>query len=89
MEKNGFAEMSKNLARYRSENNFVGFKTMGDVPLVTGMLKLFAALSSTLLHNILMVQQNYFLYLAKFLNTSAKSFFPCISSKRYFNISLP
>jgi len=50
MEKNGFAEMSKNLARYRSENNFVGFKTMEDVPLVvkTGMLKLFAALSSTL-----------------------------------------
>jgi len=64
--KRSFAEVSKNLARYRSENK-----------LVARMLKLFAAMSHQCLrviHNF-----NYFnspkllsdLYLAKFLDTSA------------------
>jgi len=46
-EKNSFAEISKNLARYNSENNFIRLP------------KLFSDL-----------------YLAKFFNTLAKSFFP-------------
>jgi len=41
---NGFAEVSKNLARYRSENNFVWIiKIIRMLKLVARMLKLFAA----------------------------------------------
>jgi len=38
------------------------------------MLKLFTVLSSALKHNYFDVQQNYFLYLAKFLDFNKVSF---------------
>ena len=80
--KNSFAAVSKNLARYRSENKFYWtIKINRTLKVIARMSKFFAALP--IMFEFL---PNYFdgstklfsdLYLAKFLDTAAKSFFPC------------
>jgi len=80
-EKNDFTEVSKNSARYRSENNFVWTNRNNYVERsnFARMLKYFAACQKCLsvLHNYSNSSTKLFseLYLAKFLDTSAKPFF--------------
>jgi len=69
-EKEDFAEVCKNLTNYRSEN-FVGHQNNIGCSKLVVISKFFAA--------FLIVQSNYLLdlYLVKFFNISAKSFFLC------------
>ena len=69
-EKEDFAEACKNLTNYRSEN-FVGHQNNIGCSKLVVISKFFAA--------FLIVQSNYLLdlYLVKFFNISAKSFFLC------------
>jgi len=70
-EKNSFAEVSKNLARYRSENIFVIVHKNNYVEAQALMTMLQKATSFSILHNHFGLKQNSFQ-----ICISAKPFFP-------------
>jgi len=84
-----FVEVSKYLARCRSENNFVwAIKIIMYIRTFKLMLKTFY----NVIINASSILRNYFdgptKYLAKFLNTSAKLFSSCNDSLILFHIRL-
>jgi len=79
--KNNFAEVSKNLGGYRSENNFVRTNKI-----IVGSLSIMSVAKNFDILTILSDLHNnyfdistklFFLYLTEVLNTSTKLFFPC------------
>jgi len=81
--KNEFAEISKNLIRYRSENNFVRPQNncVRNLNMMSNAAKNFDILSVWASYMIILTKLFSDLYLAKFLDTSTKSFFPCNNKK--------
>jgi len=88
--KNNFAKISKNLTRYRFLKrillNYQNCYIRRAISVISNAAKNFDVLAIILISYviILMIQTKLFsdLYLIKFLDSSAKSFFPCIDISR-------
>jgi len=76
---------SKNLARYKSKNNYVGRLSVNNNAVKSFNI---LAISLNVLNIIILMIQTKFLdlFLAKFLNTSAKPFFPYKKMSHIINL---